>query len=189
VALREAKTLLGVFGRRGASILVRPALCLGRPFGPAAALGSGLLMSMLFYTIRRDRKQPTTCLYVLTTNSLQQQQGPLVRQSGEEAPHAPSSGSCAIRVPRSFPSCCLPDHGILPYFFDQAVYLGIVNVALSSRHNVCVNPSHGRIRSANEAPQDSCKPNRNLATQPHLDSQAGLSQPCCGPVYIPYLQS
>jgi hypothetical protein len=77
VALREAKTLLGVFGRRGASILVRPALCLGRPFGPAAALGSGLLMSMLFYTIRRDWKQPTTCLCVLTMSSLQQQQGPL----------------------------------------------------------------------------------------------------------------
>jgi hypothetical protein len=71
VALREAKTLLGVFGRRGLSILVRPALCLGRPFGPAAALGSGLLlMSMLFYKMRQDWKQPTTCLCVLAMNSL-----------------------------------------------------------------------------------------------------------------------
>jgi hypothetical protein len=105
VALREAKTLLGVFGRLGASF-VRPALCLGSPLGPAAALGSGLLlMSMLFYTIRKDWKQPTTCLYVLTLSSLlyRNNKDPCAsvwRRSS--APHAPSTGSCSIRVPRSF---------------------------------------------------------------------------------------
>lgn len=64
MALSEANTLPGVFGRRGASILVRPVLCFGRPFGPAAAFGAGLpLMIVLFDVEQEDLEQPPTCFY------------------------------------------------------------------------------------------------------------------------------
>jgi hypothetical protein len=97
------------------------------------------------------------------------------------APHAPSTGSCSIRVPRSFPSCCLSNHGIV---LSQPSSITLNCVYISAFTARCLLASWSRsCCSGTRAPQDSCKPNRNLVNQPHLDPQAGLSQPCCGPLY------
>jgi hypothetical protein len=176
VALREAKTLLGVFGRRGLSILVRPALCLERPFGPAAALGSGLLlMSMLFYTMRQDWKQPTTCLCVPAMNSLlYNNKDPCASVWRRSSRSARSLKRKLLSSESLAPSHLVISHTIAPFnAFSTKQYTSGRSMypCLHGTMSACTKyPSHDRGGSGTKAPQDSCKPNRNLG-QPatHLD--------------------
>jgi hypothetical protein len=118
--------------------------------------------------------------------TLQQQQGPLcVSQSGEEAPRRTLRQPEVAQSESLAPShlCCLPDHGILPSLLDQAVYPWTVYIYLPSRHNVCLHLGQGRVVVALGLCKTRASPIAISRTSHTPRSQAGLSQPCCGPLY------